>query len=420
MIELDLSIGRHSGVPLECRGAIGRYDASRDVLEMYGAAKKSNWNRDTMAAMLGRNPQSFHLHEGHVGGGFGVRGELYPEDVLVCLAALRLRRPIKWIEDRREHLVATNHSRQQRHLVQAAVDADGRILAIRNEFFHDQGAYVRTHGARVADMSAALLLGPYRVPSYEVAAHYRLTNKTPAATYRSPGRYETTFVRERLIDAIAQRIGIDSIEVRRRNLIRRDEMPYTRPLDALGVGVMLDSGDYAGLLDKVLTWVEWPALRARASARRAAGELAGVGIAMFVEKSGLGPSDGVRVSVDGMGYVELVTGAGSVGQGMETVLAQICADTLGVDYRKVRVIHGNTERMEFGNGAHASRVTVMSGSATQIAAKKVRQKALGTAAQLLNCPIADLDIEGGAYSFQPATSGVRLASMRFHGTEARC
>ena len=395
VIELDLSIGRHSGVPLECRGAIGRYDASRDVLEMYGAAKKSHWNRDTMAAMLGRSPQSFHLFEGHVGGGFGVRGELYPEDVLVCLAALRLRRPIKWIEDRREHLVATNHSRQQRHLVQAAVDADGRILAVRNEFFHDQGAYVRTHGARVADMSAGLLLGPYRVPSYEVAAHYRLTNKTPAATYRSPGRYETTFVRERLMDAIAQRIGIDPIEVRRRNLIKSEEMPYSRPLDALGVQVILDSGDYAGLLDKVLAWVKWPTLQARLRARRAAGETVGVGLAMFVEKSGLGPSDGVRVSVDGTGSVELVTGAGSVGQGMETVLAQICADTLGVDYRKVRVIHGNTERMEFGNGAHASRVTVMSGSATQIAARKVRQKAFDTASLLLGCPIAELDIDKG-------------------------
>ncbi len=395
VVELDLSIGRHSGVPLECRGAVGRYDASRDVLEMWGAAKKSHWNRDTMAAMLGRSPHSFHLYEGHVGGGFGVRGELYPEDVLVCLAAWRLRRPIKWIEDRRENLVATNHSRQQRHRLQAAVDASGRILGIRNEIFHDQGAYVRTHGARVADMAAGLLLGPYRVQAYEVAAHYRLTNKTPAGTYRSPGRYETTFVRERLMDAIAHRVGIDPIEIRRRNLIDRREMPYSRPLDALGVPVILDSGDYAGLLDKVLAWVGWPALQAGAAKRRAGGEIVGIGLAMFVEKSGLGPSDGVRVSVDTSGSVELVTGAGSVGQGMETALAQICAETLGVDYRQVRVTRGNTERMEFGNGAHASRVTVMSGSATRIAAQKVRKKALDTAARLLSCPIEELEIDKG-------------------------
>jgi carbon-monoxide dehydrogenase large subunit/6-hydroxypseudooxynicotine dehydrogenase subunit gamma len=394
-VELDLSVGRHSGVPLECRGAIARYDASRDVLEMHGAAKKSHWNRDTMAAMLRRTPHGFHLYEGHVGGSFGVRGELYPEDVLVCLAALRFRRPVRWIEDRRENFIATNHSRQQRHRVRAAIDPAGHILGIRNEFYHDQGAYVRTHGARVADMAAGLMLGPYRVPSYEVVGHYRLTNKTPAGTYRSPGRYESTFVRERLMDAIAHKVGIDPIEARRRNLISREEMPYIRPLDAVGVPVVLDSGDYAGLLEKVQSWVRWPELQRSAAQRRAAGEAVGVGLAFLVEKSGLGPSDGVRISVDTGGCVQLITGASSVGQGMETVLAQICADTLGVDYRAVRVIRGNTERMDFGNGAHASRVTVMSGSATAIAAQKVRTKALKIAARLLDCAAEELDIAAG-------------------------
>jgi len=416
VVALDLSIGRHSGVPLECRGAVARYDAARDVLEMYGAAKKSHWNRDTMAAMLGRPPQGFHLYEGHVGGSFGVRGELYPEDVLVCLAALRLRRPVKWIEDRREHLVATNHSRQQRHRVQAAIDATGRILAIRNEIFHDQGAYVRTHGARVADMAAGLMLGPYRVPSYEVTAYYRLTNKTPAGTCRSPGRYETTFVRERLLDAIAHTVGVDPIEVRRRNLLAREEFPYRRPLDALGVAVVLDSGDYAGLLDKTLAWVGWPELKSRTAERRARGETVGIGLAMFVEKSGLGPSDGVRVSVDTTGGVELVTGAASVGQGMETVLAQICADTLGVDYQRVRVIHGNTERMEFGNGAHASRVTVMSGSATHLAAQKLRRKALDIAARLLGRRSGELELKAGRIvsTHDPALPTVGLDEVARH------
>ncbi|CAM4068029.1 xanthine dehydrogenase family protein molybdopterin-binding subunit [Bordetella bronchialis] len=395
VIALDLAVGRHSGVPLECRGAVARYDAARDVLEMHGAAKKSHWNRDEMAKMLGRSPSSFHLYEGHVGGGFGVRGEIYPEDVLVCLAALRLRRPVKWIEDRRENLMATNHSREQQHQIEAAIDAQGRILGIRNTFFHAQGAYTRTHGARVADMSAGLLLGPYRVPAYEVAGHYRLVNKTPAATYRSPGRYETTFVRERLMDAIARRVGIDPVEARRRNLIKSQEMPYARPLDALGTDVVLDSGDYDGLIDKTLARLDWPRLRAELTQRRAAGERVGLGLAMFVEKSGLGPSDMVRLTVDVSGAIELVTGAGSVGQGMETALAQICAQELGVDYRRVRVIHGRTDQIEFGNGAHASRVTVMSGSATQIAARKVRAKALDVAAKLLDATPADLTVEGG-------------------------
>ncbi|WP_203075276.1 xanthine dehydrogenase family protein molybdopterin-binding subunit [Falsiroseomonas ponticola] len=395
VLELDLSIGRHSGVPLETRGAIARYDAATDTLELHGTAKKQHWNRDEIARLLGRSPTSVHLFEGHVGGGFGVRGELYPEDLLVCLAALRLRRPVKWIEDRREHLVATNHSRQQRHRLRAAVDGEGRLLAIDNVFFHDQGAYVRTHGARVADMSAGLLLGPYVVPAYRATGHFRLTNKTPAATYRAPGRYEGTFVRERLMDTIAARLGIDRVEVRRRNFVPASAMPYARPLDALGTDVVLDSGDYAALLDKALARFGWEARTADVARRREAGECVGLGLGFFVEKSGLGPSDGVRISVDPTGVVELVTGAASVGQGVETALAQIAADALGVDYRRVRVVRGQTNRIEFGSGAHASRVTVMSGSATHLAGLALRDLALETAATLLQAPKESLSIADG-------------------------
>ena len=268
IVELDLSVGRHSGVPMETRGAIGRYDAARDILEMYGAAKVPHWNRDQLARMLGRNPSSMHLHEGHVGGGFGIRGELYPEDVLVCAAALRLGRPVKWIEDRREHLIAANHSRQQRHRIRAAIDEQGRILAIDDEFFHDQGAYVRTHGGTVPDLAAAMLLGPYRIPNYRVAGHIRLTNKTPAGTYRAPGRFESTFVRERLMDAIAAKAGLSPLEVRRRNFIASAEMPYDRQVETLGTHVVFDSGDYAGLLDKTLERIGWPALQGEIKARR--------------------------------------------------------------------------------------------------------------------------------------------------------
>lgn len=395
VVELDLAVGRHSGVPLETRGAIARYDAASDTLELHGTAKKQHWNRDEIARLLGRAPQSVHLFEGHVGGGFGVRGELYPEDLLVCLGALRLGRPVKWIEDRREHLVATNHSREQRHRIRAAVDGTGRILAIDNVFFHDQGAYVRTHGARVADMSAGLLLGPYRVPAYRAVGHFRLTNKTPAATYRAPGRFEGSFVRERLLDAIAARTGIDRIELRRRNLIAASEMPYARPLDALGTDVVLDSGQYEKLLDAALLRFGWAERRAAIEARRAAGDAVGLGLAVFVEKSGLGPSDGVRLSVDATGGVELVTGAASVGQGVETALAQIAADGLGVAYDRVRVVRGRTDRIEFGSGAHASRVTVMSGSATHKAALALRDLALDTAAALLQTPRERLTVEDG-------------------------
>ena len=304
------------------------------------------------------------LHESHVGGGFGIRGELYPEDVLVCVAAMRLDRPVKWIEDRREHLIAANHSRQQLHRIRAAVDDDGRILAIDDGYFHDQGAYVRTHATRVVHMTAGILPGPYRVPAYRAVGHFRLTNKTPAATYRAPGRYETTFVRERLVDAIAAKLGIDPNDVRRRNAITTDEMPYHRPLEALGEEIEHDSGDYVGLLDKLLVALDWDKLKAELARRRAAGEAVGAGLAMFVEKSGLGPADGVRIEVDTSGAVELITGGASLGQGFETVMAQVCAEMLGIDYRRVRVTHGQTDRIAYGIGAHASRATVMTASAT--------------------------------------------------------
>jgi carbon-monoxide dehydrogenase large subunit/6-hydroxypseudooxynicotine dehydrogenase subunit gamma len=362
---------------------------------MHGAAKVPHWNRDNIARMLGREAATVQLFEGHVGGGFGIRGELYPEDVLVCLAALRLDRPVKWIEDRREHLIAANHSRQQHHNVRAAVDADGRILGIDAEFFHDQGGYVRTHAATVPDLAAAMLPGPYRVPSYRARGHMRLTNKTPGGTYRAPGRFESTFVRERLMDAIAARLGLDPIAVRRRNLIGKEEMPYARPLATLGTDVVLDSGDYAGLLDKALARIGWEALQDELRRRRGRGECVGAGVGLFVEKSGLGPYDGVKMTVDRNGGVEVVTGAASLGQGVETVIAQICAETLGVDYRSVRVVHGQTDRIAYGLGAFASRVTVMTGEATRLAALEVRRKALAVAAELLQQSPDALDIVDG-------------------------
>ena len=405
VVELDLAVGRHSGVPLETRGALARYDPAADVIELYGAAKVPHATRDVLARVLGRNPASVHLCEGHVGGGFGIRGELYPEDVLVVLAAMRLGRPVKWIEDRREHLMAANHSREQRHRVRAGVDREGRILALDDKFFHDQGAYLRTHGTRVADLTAGTLPGPYRVPAYRVVGHVRLTNKTPAATYRAPGRYEGTFVRERLLDAIADRLAIDRVEVRRRNLIDAAEMPYKRPLDAIGDDIVHDSGDYAGLLDKALAAVGWNQVQAALKERRAAGEAVGAGVAFFVEKSGLGPSDRVTILADREGTVELVTGGASMGQGFETVMAQICADALGVDYRRVRVVHGQTERIEHGVGAHASRATVMTGSATHVAALNLRVKALETAAGLMQLPAAALDLVDGKVIHKDGSDG---------------
>jgi aerobic carbon-monoxide dehydrogenase large subunit len=409
VVELELAIGRHSGVPLETRGAIGRFNAARGILELHGAAKVPHRNQELLARMLQIPPSSVHVYESHVGGGFGIRGEMYPEDFLVCVAAQKFNRPVKWIEDRREHLIAANHSRQQLHKIRAAVDNDGVILAIDDVYFHDQGAYVRTHATRVVHMTAGILPGPYRVPAYRAIGHFRLTNKTPAATYRAPGRYETTFVRERLIDAVAAKVGIDRIEVRRRNAIGPAELPYKRPLEALGEHIYMDTGDYIGLLDKQLARIDWQTLNAEVKKRKEAGELVGIGVSMFIEKSGLGPTDGVKISVDTSGMVEVVTGGASIGQGFETVMAQVAADVLGVDYRRCRVIHGQTDRIPYGIGAHASRATVMTASATHIAALNVRKKALELAAELLQATPDALDIVDGEVVLKDRNGGPSIS-----------
>jgi CO/xanthine dehydrogenase Mo-binding subunit len=410
IVSLELAVGRHTGVPMETRGAIATYDAARDLLEMHGAAKVPHWNRDTMARMLGRTPQTMHLHEGHVGGGFGIRGEIYPEDVAVCAAALAFERPIKWIEDRREHLIAANHSRQQQHRIRAAVDKNGTILAIDDEFFHDNGAYMRTHAATVPDLAAAMLPGPYRVPAYRAVGRIRLTNKTPCGTYRAPGRYESTFVRERLMDAIAAQCGLDKVEVRRRNLLPQSAMPHDVHLDTLGTHIVYDSGDYALLLDKALRLAKWDALQAEMKARRATGETVGAGVAMFVEKSGLGPFDTVRIEIKTDG-VEVVTGNASVGQGIETAVAQICAEVLGARYETINVVHGQTDRIARGMGAFASRVTVMCGEATRMAAVKLRDIVLKAAAELMQTSAERLDIAEGRIVSRDSGASMPLTSL---------
>jgi len=410
IVELDLEVGRHSAVPMETRGAIGTYDVGQDMLRLYGAAKIPHRNRATLSRMLGRNPNSLHLHELHVGGGFGVRGELYPEDVLVLVAAMRLRRPVKWIEDRREHLIATNHSRQQRHRARLALDAQGVILGLDDQIFHDQGAYIRTHGINVAGFTLGSVPGPYRVPNYRGVAHFRLTNKTPAATYRAPGAYEATFVRERLLDVAAQKLGIDRVEIRRRNLIRPQEMPYRREFDQPNVEAqILDSGDYPSLLQKALEAVKFDALQEEVIRRRNAGETVGIGMSIFFDESGRGPADGARATIDTDGTVELVTGGASIGQGFETVMAQICAEGLGVDYKKVRVVHGQTDRIAYGIGAHASRATVMTGNAVHATAKNLREKVLSFASDLLQTPAAGLDIRDGQVIVRDSPIGASIS-----------
>jgi len=414
IVTLEVKIGRHTGVPLETRGALGVYDVAKDVLTLLGAAKVPHYNRDAISRMLGLSPGRLQLSEGHVGGGFGVRGELYPEDVLVCAAVLRLRRPVKWIEDRREHLLAANHSRDQVYRLRAAVDRKGFILGLKAEFFTDQGAYVRTHGTTVTDLSAAMLPGPYIIPAYGVEGRIRLTNKTPAGTYRAPGRYESTFARERLIDKIAGELRLSPIDVRRVNLIAEEAMPFNRRIKTLGTEVVYDSGKYRDLLERVLDHLDYDRLQAQLTERRGRGEHVGLGLALFVEKSGLGPQDLVRMTVDRSGAIEIVTGVASVGQGVETVLAQICAETTGIPIERISVVHGQTDRIEIGFGAFASRVTVMAGSAVKIAAEALCDRAMEVAAKLLQTTPDALGLSHGMIHAVDGRASLSLGEIAEH------
>jgi carbon-monoxide dehydrogenase large subunit/6-hydroxypseudooxynicotine dehydrogenase subunit gamma len=299
------------------------------------------------------------------------------------------------VEDRREHLLAINHSRQQEYSVRVALKADGTLLGLHARVDNDHGGYVRTHGATVPEIGCALLPGPYRIPNYLAEVRCVLTNKTPTGTYRGPGRYEGTFVRERLMDMIARRLGLDPAELRRRNLITAAEMPYNVGTGGLAVPTVYDSGDYPALLETALAAIDYAGFRRGQVAERQRGRWRGAGIGAYVEKSGLGPWEFARVEVEPSGRVVLYSGGSSVGQGVVTILAQIVADGLGVSPEQVDVVYGDTDRVPYGAGAFASRVTVVGGAAALEAARKVRAKALTVAATLLEAAAEDLELREG-------------------------
>ena len=389
------TLNRHTGVPLETRGLLAAYDPGTRVLSAWGPTKVPHFNRRVLSELIGHPESLIRFVEPEVGGGFGVRGEFYPEDFLIPWAAMRLGRPVHWIEDRREHLMATNHSRQQHHEVEIGVDREGTILALRDRIAVDLGGYIRTHGVIVPELTAALLHGPYRVPNYRCEVLCVLTDKTPTGTYRSPGRFECNFVRERLMDMVAARLGLDPADVRRRNFIPPEAMPYTVGTSTLGQPTVYDSGKYASAFEAALKAIDYPAARAEQARARRAGRYLGIGFGCFVEKAGLGPWESARVEVDESGHVVVYTGVCSVGQGLETSMAQICAQVLGIRFEDVTVVHGNTAMIPFGVGGFASRGTVVGGSAVFEATRKVRVKMLDLAAHHLEALRDDLVVEGG-------------------------
>jgi len=398
VLEATFSIQRHSGVPMETRGLVAEWDAALETLTLWGPAKVVHFNRSILAHLM-RIPESrIRMIEMEVGGGFGIRGEFYPEDYLIPFLAKRLRRPICWIEDRAEHLVSANQSREQRHIVRVGVGNDGRILALDDTFTNDMGAYIRTHGATTPTMTTAYLPGPYKIPNYRCEGLCVLTNKTPTGTYRAPGRFEATFVRERVMDLIALHLGLDPIEVRRRNFVTPEDMPYDVGTKAHGTPVIYDSGDYGALLSSALERFGFAELRAECERLRAAGRAVGLGVGAYVEKSGLGPWEYARVALDESGLVNVYSGAASLGQGLETVLAQIVADELHVVMGDVRVIHGDTDLVPYGQGSFATRGSVMAGNSAQGAAAKAMLRLRDIASHLFEVSSDDLVFERGSVS----------------------
>lgn len=384
------SVSRQTAVPMEPRGLLAEFDAGRRTLTMWGPTKVPYFNRAVLSAMLRLPEAQIHFIEPDVGGGFGARGEFYPEDFLIPFAAMATARPVKWIETRREHFLAINHSRGQEWDVAVAARKDGTLIGIDAAVRQDMGAYVRTHGTVVPALGAAHLTGPYVVPNYRCAIVCVQTNRTPMATMRGPGLFECNVVRERAIDMIAHELGIAPEEIRRRNFVPHEKLPFAVGTDVFGARTLLDSGNFRRMFDRILE-----AAKSDVGKSASPDRLAGFGMAAIVEPSGWGPFESARIEVDPAGTVRVYTGATSQGQGQETTLAQICREILKIPLKDITVVHGDTRLMRFGVGTYASRAAVMAGNAVHKAAKIVKQRALDLASQYLEASPEDLELGDG-------------------------
>ena len=397
---------RHGAVPMETRGLIAEYDTNAPRLRLHGATKVNFFNRRHLAEAFGLPETAVELIETDVGGGFGARGELYPEDYLVPIASRRAGRPVKWIEDRRENLTATNHSRDIVCELEIAATKDGEILGMRGVLKGDMGAYIRTNGGVVPSKAVQFLPGPYRVPAFSCDVRFLITNKTPVGTYRGPGRIEANFCRERLLDMMAADLDIDPADLRLRNLMQPAELPYrTGELVPGDPDATFDAGDYPAALNRVLEdagYADWKGRQGEI----VDGRVHAMGIACFLESSAGGPPETARISVAPDGAVEVRTGASSVGQGVETGLGQICAEYLDIDIDRITVLHGSTTLVDSGGGTFHSRNTVMAGNATRIAAEALRDRAVELAALRWNCDADGLEYGDGAVSRNGETLGL--------------
>ncbi len=384
---------RHYGLTMEPRGLLAQWDAAAGRLTVYGAAKVPFFNRRILAKQIGLPEDAIEMVENDVGGGFGARGEFYPEDFLIPFAARHVGRPVKWIEDRRENLMAMNHAREAAVEVEIACDRDGMILGLRGHADVDMGAYMRTNGAVGARNIAQFMSGPYRIPNIRIDSTLWMTNKTPVGTYRGPGRFETDFFRERLLDMVAADLEIDRVEFRRRNLIPASAMPHPFPtITPFESKDEVDSGDYRVSLDRCLAEFGW-AEKSKLAGKVIDGRHHGLAVGCFIEGGAAGPKETAKLEIGADGAVTVFIGSSAVGQGVETVFAQIAADALELPIERIAsVFHGSTAYVSDGYGAYHSRSIVMGGSALLDAVKNLHDAIRGEAAKRWGCAPSDVAI----------------------------
>ena len=387
---------RYAGVPMECRGVVGAYDPRTDSVTIWSSTQVVHWVRREAAAILRLPEARVRCVALDVGGGFGTKGHVYPEDMLIPFLARLVGRPVRWIEERGEHFLCSTHARDQLHEVEVGFDGEGHIAAFRDEFLLDCGAW-NPIGAGIAYNTAVHLLGPYKIANFAATARIATTNKVPNAAYRGAGRPEAAFAMERTIDLIAGTLGLEPAEVRRRNMIRPEEMPCAMGLPYRdGEPIVYDGGDFPGAVEKVLGAIGGlPAFRMRQKDARARGRYLGLGLASYVEGTGVGPFESATVRIEPTGMVYVTSGACPQGQGMETIFAQVVADTWSVEPEDVVISLADTALIAIGFGTIASRSTVTLSAAIHYASERLRAKVFAIAANMLECAPVDLELRGG-------------------------
>ena len=411
------AVQRHLALPMETRGVMAAWDDAKARMTVYGAAKVPFANRRILARLMNLEETAIDVLEADVGGGYGARGEFFPEDFLIPYAAKLLGRPVRWTEDRREHLMTMGHAREMDCDLEIACRRDGTILALRGAIRVDEGAYMRTAGSISPRNVAQFMSGPYRVPNVRLQSFVMLTNKAPIGTYRGPGRFETDFFRERLFDMVSRDLEIDPVEFRRRNLVTIAEMPY--PLATLSPPEKheeLDSGDNHAALERCLAEFGW-ADKLALQGQLVDGRYHGLAVSCFIEGGAAGPSENARLVLESDGCVTVYVGSTSVGQGVETALSQIAADALEMPFERIRILHGSTTYVSEGFGSYHSRATVMGGSAILLAAEKLREAIRAAAAKRLGCDAAQIRLADGVAT-GPGNTSVSFGALAQDGIAA--